>query len=359
MKTQRMSEASGADRRPPKMIRLLGETHIDFMGKRRIAFLLSTGLVLLGLIAAFQIFVTGQANLGIEFTGGTSVTLEFKQDVSLEEARRLLRESGFSNPQITDAKGGEGFKLIVRVKADEAPGREAVEVADRIKEIFEGAFPDNPVLDTSSTSIGPAIGAELRQKAVYAIVYAIIGIIAYIAVRFDFKFGVAATVAMFHDVLAVIGIMWLKDFFVPTEFTLLIMTAVLTLAGYSLTDTVVVFDRIRENLKKRLKLPLDQLINHSINQVLSRTIVTSLTTFLVVFSIFLFGGEVLRDFAFALMIGVIVGTYSSIFVASPLLIVWRGGRGKLLGQAPASSSPAQSTSPATSASAAGRHATGA
>ena len=332
MKTQSPSPTS-TDRQPPKMFRLLGETNIDFMGKRRIAFFLSAVLVGLGLFAAVQIFVTGQANLGIEFTGGTSVTLEFARPVPLEEARRLLRESGFSNPQITHAEDAQSFKLIVRIKAEEAQGREAVEVADRIKEIFEDAFPDNPVLDTSSTSIGPAIGAELRQKAVYAIVYAIIGIIAYIAVRFDFKFGVAATVAMFHDVLAVIGIMWLKNFFVPTEFTLLIMTAVLTLAGYSLTDTVVVFDRIRENLRKRLRIPLEQLINHSINQVLGRTIVTSLTTFLVVFSIFLFGGEVLRDFAFALMMGVIVGTYSSIFVASPLLILWRGGRGKLLGRA--------------------------
>lgn len=339
------------DRRPPKMFRLLGETHIDFMGKRRIAFGISGVLVALGLFAAVQIFVTGQANLGIEFTGGTSVTLEFPQPVPLEEARRLLRESGFTNPQITHAEDAESFKLIVRIKAEEAPGRGAVEVADRIKELFEGAFPDNPVRDTSSTSIGPAIGAELRQKAVYAIVYAILGIIAYIAVRFDFKFGVAATVAMFHDVLAVIGIMWLKNFFVPTEFTLLIMTAILTLAGYSLTDTVVVFDRIRENLRKRLRIPLEELINHSLNQVLSRTVVTSLTTFLVVFSIFLFGGEVLRDFAFALMMGVIVGTYSSIFVASPLLIVWRGGRGKLLGrsadvrsgpQAPAHKTPVNS-----------------
>jgi preprotein translocase subunit SecF len=335
MKTRPTPAATspGTDREPPKMFRLLGETRIDFMGKRRIAFVLSALLVALGLFAAVQIFLTGQANLGIEFTGGTSVTLEFSKPVPLEEARRLLRENGFTHPQITHAEDAESFKLIVRVKAEEAPGQEAVEVADRIKRVFENAFPDNPVRDASSTSIGPAIGAELRQKAVYAILYAIIGIIAYIAVRFDFKFGVAATIAMFHDVLAVIGIMWLKNFFVPTEFTLLIMTAVLTLAGYSLTDTVVVFDRIRENLRKRLRIPLEQLINNSINQVLSRTIVTSLTTFLVVFSIFLFGGEVLRDFAFALMMGVIVGTYSSIFVASPLLLVWRGGRGKLLGRA--------------------------
>jgi len=318
---------------PPRMFRLIGDTNIDFMGKRRVAFAISGLLVVLGLIAAFQVFVTGQANLGIEFTGGTSVTLEFNEAIPIEEARRLLHENGFPNAQVTDVhEPGGGYKLIVRVKAQEAQGEEAVAVADRIKALFEERYPQL-FEDASSTSIGPAIGAELRQKAIYAIVYAIIGIILYIAVRFDFKFGLAATAAMFHDVLAVLGIVWLKNFFTPTEITLLTMTAILTLAGYSLTDTVVVFDRIRENLKKRLRLPLEQLINRSINEVLNRTVVTSITTFLGVFAIYLLGGEVLRNFAFALLIGIVVGTYSSIFVASPLLVLWGGGRGKLIGRA--------------------------
>jgi len=318
--------APSVDRQPPKMFRILGDTNIDFLGKRRIAFTISAILVALGVVAAVQIFVTGQANLGIEFTGGTSVTIEFKEPVPLDKARALLLEGGFANPQITDVPGTG--KLIIRVKEE---GGEAVEIGDRILKIFEEGFPESEIIDSSRTSIGPAIGEELRQKAIWAIVYALIGIILYIAIRFDFKFGLAATAAMFHDVLAVIGIVWLKNFIWPTEFTLLIMTAVLTLAGYSLTDTVVVFDRIRENLRKRQRIPLEELINRSINQVLSRTVVTSLTTLLVVVSIFVLGGEVLRDFAFALMVGIVVGTYSSIFVASPLLVMWRGGRGKLIG----------------------------
>ncbi len=312
-----------ADRTPPRMFRLLRETSFDFLGKRRLALLLSSVLVVIGVVASVQIFVTGQANLGIEFTGGASVTLEFERPIALEQARSLLAQNGFSNPQITDVREPGKFKLIIRVKEESL---EAVEVSDRIKRIFEEAFSDNPLLGTSSTSIGPAIGAELRGKAVYAIVYAIIGIILYIALRFDVKFGVAATVAMFHDVLAVLGIMWLKNFLWPTEITLLTVTAILTLAGYSLTDTVVVFDRIRENLRKRARLPLEELINRSINEVLSRTVVTSLTTFLGVLAIYLLGGEVLRNFAFALLAGIIVGTYSSIFVARPLLALWRGGR---------------------------------
>jgi len=326
------AKTPGASTTPPRMFRLIRDTNIDFLGKKSIAFVISAVLVALGIVAAVQIFVTGQANLGIEFTGGTSVTLEFKQPILIEEARQLLRENGFPNAQVTDVREAERYKLIVRVKAEEAQGQEAVAVADRIKALFEGEYSEK-FQEASSTSIGPAIGAELRQKAIYAIVYAIVGIILYIAVRFDFKFGLAATAAMFHDVLAVLGIVWLKNFITPTEITLLTMTAILTLAGYSLTDTVVVFDRIRENLKKRLRLPLEQLINRSINEVLNRTVVTSLTTFLGVLAIYLLGGEVLRNFAFALLIGIVVGTYSSIFVASPLLVLWGGGRGKLIGRA--------------------------
>jgi preprotein translocase subunit SecF len=181
----------------------------------------------------------------------------------------------------------------------------------------------------SSTAIGPTIGQELQKKAVIAIVFSMIGIVLYIAVRFEFRFGVAAAIATFHDVLAVLGVLYLLD----KEITLLIVTALLTLAGYSLTDTVVVFDRIRENLKYRRRESLEQVINGGINQVLSRTIVVSLTVVLVLIALFFFGGEVIHDFSFALLVGVIVGTYSSIFVASPVLVIWKGSRGKLLNRA--------------------------
>ncbi len=328
----------------PRMFQILGNTNVDFLSRRRIALVVSIVLVGLGLVAATQIFVTGTANLGIEFTGGTSVTLDFEEEVAIQQARQALAEEGFGNAQVTHAEGAGGYRLIVQLKQDAVSDLEVGEAADRVREIMAGTFPDNAITDSSNTSIGPAIGSELRQKAIWAIIYAILGIIIYVGFRFDPKFGVAATVAMFHDVLAVIGIMWLKNFVVPTEFTLLIMTAVLTLAGYSLTDTVVVFDRIRENLRKERRSGLYDLVNRAINQVLSRTVVTSTTTLLVVLSILFFGGSVLFDFAFALMVGILVGTYSSIFVASPLLVLWAGRGGSMIGRSVSpSSSPDQTT----------------
>jgi preprotein translocase subunit SecF len=305
-------------------LQLLKDTNIDFMRYRWVAMAFSAILIIIGLIACYQIF-SGKANLGIEFTGGTSLTLESTKTISLDEARSLLISNNFADAQVTNSQDANVFKLFIHVK-----GGEVAEVPDQILSLFKTQYPDNTITMPSNYSLGNTVGSELRDKALYAILYSILGIIIYIAIRFDWKFGVAATISMFHSAIAIVGLMWLKDFIWPTEFTLLIMTAVLTMAGYSLTDTVVVFDRIRENLRRRTKMPLEQTLNTSINQVLSRTIVTSTTVFLVSLAIFLLGGEVLSNFALALLIGVVVGTYSSIFIASPLLILFRGGRGGLL-----------------------------
>ena len=178
----------------------------------------------------------------------------------------------------------------------------------------------------SSTEIGPKIGKKLQKDAIVAVTFSLIGIILFITMRFEIRFGIAAAIATFHDVLAILGILYLAD----REITLLVVTALLTLAGYSLTDTVVVFDRIRENLRQRRRESLEKIINAGINQVLGRTIVTSLTTLLVVVTLFLFGGEVIHDFSLTLILGIVIGSYSSIFVASPLLLVWGGGQGTLL-----------------------------
>jgi preprotein translocase subunit SecF len=288
------------------------ETHIDFMGKRYIAFGLSTVLVLLGIFAFVQIW-TGNAKMGIEFTGGTAVTLDFDQAVPIDQARALLAQNGFSDAQLQDIKGTN--QLYIRLKLTE----EGEEISPRIQALFAGAFAASNPRIVSTEFIGPTIGKELRDKAIWAVIFSTIGFLAYIAFRFDFKFGVAAAIATFHDVFAVLGLSWALGM----EFTLLIITALLTIAGYSLTDTVVVFDRIRENLKKHQRDPLIKIINDALNQVLSRTILTSLTTLLAVMVLYLFGGPVLRDFALVLIIGVIVGTYSSIFIASPILLMWR------------------------------------
>jgi preprotein translocase subunit SecF len=288
------------------------ETHIDFMGKRYIALGLSTVLVLLGIFAFVQIWM-GHAKMGIEFTGGTAVTLDFDQAVPIDQARALLAQNGFSDAQLQDIKGTN--QLYIRVKLTE----ESEQVSARIQTLFEQSFGASNPRVISTEFIGPTIGRELRDKAIWAVIFSTIGFLAYIAFRFDFKFGVAAAIATFHDVFAVLGLSWALGM----EFTLLIITALLTIAGYSLTDTVVVFDRIRENLKKHQRDPLIKIINDALNQVLSRTILTSLTTLLAVLVLYLFGGPVLRDFALVLIIGVIVGTYSSIFIASPILLMWR------------------------------------
>ncbi|MEO6665660.1 MAG: protein translocase subunit SecF [Nitrospiria bacterium] len=302
------------------MLELLGKTNIDFIGKRRYAFLFSGVMSLLGLVTVIQIG-RGQANTGIDFAGGTAVQMQFEQPVHLDEARALLQREGFPDAELQQFT--DGNKLLVRVKKQTTIQERT---ADRLVAVFRQGLSSNPFVVDSSTEIGPTVGAKLQRDAVKAIIIAMIGIIVYIALRFEFRFGVAAAVATLHDVLAVLGVMWLLD----KEINLLIVTALLTLAGYSLTDTVVVFDRIRENLRTRRRDPLAQVINQGINQVLSRTIVVSLTVFLVLLALFFFGGEVIHDFALALLLGVVIGTYSSIFVASPLLLLWPGAQGKLL-----------------------------
>lgn len=302
------------------MFELLGKTNIDFLGKRRYSFFVSGVFALLGLVTIVQIG-RGQANTGIDFAGGTAVQLQFENPVRLEEARTLLEREGFPDAEIQEFT--DGNKLLIRVKKQTTIQEKT---ADRLVAVFKQGFATNPFVVDSTTEIGPTVGAKLQQDAVKAITIAMIGIVLYIALRFELRFGVAAAVATFHDVLAVLGIMWLLD----REINLLVVTALLTLAGYSLTDTVVVFDRIRENLRNRRRDNLESVINAGINQVLSRTIVVNLTVLFVLLAILFFGGEVLHDFALALLMGVVIGTYSSIFVASPLLLLWPGTQGKLL-----------------------------
>lgn len=302
------------------MVEILGKTNIDFMGKRAIAFTISGILVLLGLIAVVQI-ARGAANLGIDFAGGTAVQLKFEQPIRIDEARKVLAENGLGNAELQEF--GQDNKLLIRVKTSTTIEEKT---AETVVDVFRTKFASNRFVVDSSTEIGPTIGKKLQEDALIAVVISFIGIVLYIAARFELRFGVAAALATFHDVLAVLGAFYLLD----KEITLLIVTALLTLAGYSLTDTVVVFDRIRENLKTRRRESEEATINTAVNQVLSRTIVTSVTVVLVLIPLTLAGGEVLHDFSLALLGGVIFGTYSSVFVASPLLLLWPGKSGRLL-----------------------------
>jgi preprotein translocase subunit SecF len=292
---------------------IIGKTNIDFLGMRRPCFAVSIALVLLGLLAVVQI-ARGQANLGIDFAGGTSVQVRFEDPVELGEVRSSLAAGGFAESELQQFVGGR--RLFIRVKSS---GESVSGTAARIEAVLREAFPRNPFLVESSNEVGPVVGRELQEAAVWAVLISLVGIVAYIAWRFEYRFGIAATVATFHDVLAVLGIFFLLD----KEITLLVVTALLTLAGYSLTDTVVVFDRIRENLRARGRGTLAEIMNGSINQVLARSLMTAFTFLLAVLALLLFGGDVLRDFSLALTIGIVVGSYSSIFVASAFVYEWR------------------------------------
>jgi preprotein translocase subunit SecF len=294
-------------------LEILGKTSIDFIGKRHIAYMVSTVLVLLGIVALIQIS-RGAANMGIDFAGGTSIQVKFTQALDLGVVREALSKNGIkdSEPQ----QFADGRTVLIRLKRSASEG---TSLSEQVQAALKKEIANNPFTVEASTEIGPAIGKDLQQKALLAVVISLAGIVVYIAWRFKFDFGVAATIATFHDVLAVLGLVFILN----KEITLLIVTALLTIGGYSLTDTVVVYDRIRENLRGRRKEQLADIINGSINQVLSRTAMTSLTTFLSALALFLIGGEVLHDFAFALLIGILVGTYSSWFVASPIIYEWR------------------------------------
>jgi preprotein translocase subunit SecF len=299
-------------------MQLIKNTKIDFIGMRKITFVISAIIAVVGIIGIVQIS-RNAANMGIDFSGGTSVQLKFSQPVPLETARALLARNSLKEAQLQEIK--EGNRLLIKVgKTGMATGN----VAEAINEAFKKEFPGNAFVVESSTEIGPSIGDKLKKDTLVAVGLSMVGIIIYVAWRFDFKFGVGAIVATLHDVLAMVAMFYCMN----KEINLLFVTAVLTIAGYSLTDTVVVFDRIRENLNKNLDQSMERLFNTSINEVLSRTVITSLTTFLAAISLYLFGGEVINDFALALVAGVVIATYSSIFIASPIVAELESRRGR-------------------------------
>jgi SecD/SecF fusion protein len=288
------------------------QPNIDFIGWRHYAFILSGALAILGIVAFVQLS-RGHGNLGVEFSGGALVEMNATKPFTVNEVRSILNREGWGHAEIQKVESGK--ELMVKLKKSQVT---VGQMSHHLVDILNKAMPDNHFKIIGQSEIGASVSHDLRNKAIVAIIISFIGIIIYIAWRFEFIFGIGATVATFHDVLAVLGIFYLFH----VEITLLVVTALLTLAGYSLTDTVVVFDRIRENLaRKRGKLA--EIINLSVNEVLSRTIITSTTVFLVVVALFVFGGVVLRDFALAMILGVLVGTYSSIFVASPIVYAWR------------------------------------
>ena len=290
------------------MIEILKNTKIDFMGKRFFALAFSGILLLTGLFAIIQI-ARGTANLGIDFAGGTAVQIKFNETIPLEDIRNTLTAGGITEFDLQDLPTEN--KILIRIKKGE---QTLGNLSKQIISILSDKFSESNLVVDSTTEIGPKVGARLRNDAFWAIIASIIGILIYITVRFQFKF------------LAVLTIFYLTG----KEINLILVSALLMIAGYSLTDTVVVFDRIRENLRTKYKKSTITIVNDSLNEVLSRTIITSLTTFFATFALYILGGEVIHDFAFAIMCGIAVGTYSSMFVASPIVLFL--GQGKKLGK---------------------------
>jgi preprotein translocase subunit SecF len=302
-------------------MQLFRETNVDFLGKKKIAATVSGILILAGIIS---LIAHGGPQYGIDFTGGTSLELAFEKPMTAGDLRNSLSGLGFGQAEIKKIGFEEDNLFLIRVEK-QAEG-------ENIAEIMEGKltadFPDNKYDIRSVTEIGPKIGGELRKAALLAVFISLIGILIYISWRFEFKFAVGAVVALFHDVLVTLGFFSLLNL----DITLVIVAAFLTIVGYSLNDTIVIYDRIRENLKILRRDAFESVINKSINQTLSRTIITSGTTLIVVVVLFFMGGEVIHDFSFALLVGIVAGTYSTIFIASPVVIAlqsrFQGQKGK-------------------------------
>lgn len=289
------------------------ETNFDFQGKRRIAFIISGALILLGIVS---LVLHGGPKLSIDFLGGLSIRLKFEQPIAENDIRAALSTIDLGSSEVKTIReiGGDP-DILIRIKEDVS----SESTQNLVRATLEQNFPDNRFEVRSVDRVGPRIGAELRSAAILSVLVTLALVLIYLSWRFEFKFGVGAVAALFHDVIITLGIFSLLNL----EISLAIVGAFLTIVGYSLNDTIVVFDRIRENLKKHTAKPLEAVINLSINDTLSRTVITSGTTFLVVLILYIFGGQVIHDFALALLLGVVIGTYSSMYIAAPILLEWR------------------------------------
>lgn len=289
------------------MIQFFKKTDFDFIGKRKTFFGLSGLLILISIVSIF--FHKG-LNFGIDFAGGTLIQLKFAQRISLVDARSILSRNGIKG-ELQDFP--QQNSIIIRVKGTESG------ITEEIQNIFKKEIPQNPYILERAEYVGPTVGRHLINKAYLALFWSFVGIIVYVAIRFKSGiWGVTGVIALVHDVFITVGLLSLFN----REITITVIAALLALSGYSINDTIVIFDRIRENIRLYRKDTLYQLINRSINDTLSRTIITSLTTWLVVLALFFFGGIVIHDFSLVLLFGVVIGSYSTIFVATAIVYEW-------------------------------------
>ncbi|MEO6696282.1 MAG: protein translocase subunit SecF [Ignavibacteria bacterium] len=298
-------------------MRIFENTNYDFLGKRKKFYMVSLTIIVVGFII---LFTTKSIPLGIDFSGGTEIQLKFDKDVNISELREAMDNAGFLGMEIKTM--GSDKDILLRTPLQE----EGQLVSDKIQQGIKAKFPDEKFEVLRLDKVGPKIGAELRRNALFAVLFSLIAILIYLAFRFQFVFAVAAVIALFHDVLITIASIAIINAIFPNlrlEFNQSMLAAFLTLVGFSSNDTVIVFDRIRENIKLFKNENILDVMNKSVNSTLSRTIITSGTVFLTVFVLFLFGGEVNRSFAVTFGIGIITGTYSSVFVASAIVVDWK------------------------------------
>lgn len=301
------------------------DSSFNVIGLRWIAFVLSAIVI----IGSMGVIAQKGLNMGIDFTGGTMIEIRTPVAPNLEGLRTQLNDLGLGAISIQEF--GRPDDLLIRMpeqkapegydpETDEDPNKVAI---TRVREALSEAFEGQDIDYRRVEFVGPQVGEELKMKGLYAILFSLAGILGYIWIRFEWQFGAAAIVALAHDAIATVGLFALTQM----EFNLSTVAAILMIAGYSINDTVVVFDRIRENLRKYKKKPLPELFNMSVNQTLSRTLMTSVTTLLALIALYVFGGEVIRGFIYALIFGILIGTYSSVFVAAPVLLFMNIKRG--------------------------------
>lgn len=291
-------------------MRFLKETNIDFLSMRRFGFVISGSFILAGIVS---LLLQGGPLLSIDFTGGTLAQIRFEEAPDIAKVRSALEALDVGIGEVQTF--GTPNEILIRLQLSQ----NAENLTTELKAALQAQFPGQSIDFRRVETVGPKIGSELKGKAFFAVFTAIIGILIYISIRFELKFAIGAIAALIHDVLITLGIFSILNY----EISLAIIAAFLTIVGYSLNDTIVVFDRVRENMKLLKNIDQKTIFNKSINESLSRTIITSLTTFAVVFILYIAGGEVIRYFAFAMIVGVIVGTYSSIYVASPVVFLWQ------------------------------------
>ena len=294
-------------------MRLFKKTNINFMAARGKMYILSSAIIAVGLIS---LFIKG-VNYGIDFRGGTELVMSFSERADYGQLRAALGKAGFGDSEIKSF--GNDQTILIRTTQQ----GEGMIVANKIKDAIQTSFPNQSFQVLREDKIGPKIGKELRRDAAYAVIASLFVILGYVAIRYKFLYGMGAVLALYHDVLLTLGIISLLDGVVPylnLEITQEIIAAFLTIIGLSVNDTVVVFDRIRENSKIYRSLSLMDIMNKSLNETLSRTIITSGTILIVLLVLLFFGGEVTRGFAFALTVGIITGTYSSIYIASAVVL---------------------------------------